>query len=279
LIFSLIGDNPKHRKSVNSKEFSLHQFMENLMKYVTLIILLLLFVLSSQLFAQENDVSLIINGNFSLPTGDYGRAIGDNPIMTRRAGFDFGGNVGLASFGYGLGAEIISPVGFSGLEWMLSSRFLLNSTNNKSVQQEFRHQLGDSVNVSIELGNWINIPIMTGLRYRYLLIPNLFLYGIVQGGINISKAPSLTVRVAQYTAENTEFEFTRDFGFEVGFGVELLNNFDISVRYLSLNTPRYEGTRKLSERLFPQILSRENAILGEERSIAMFLVTIGYQLF
>ena len=248
----------------------------------------------SVLQAQNNGLSLLISGNAALPTGDFGKDIGENPHMTRRAGFDFGEDVGLAQTGFGLGAELITPVGFQGLDWIVSARVLGNSVNGSAVEGTFNDSLllpGDTVkfHFEFEFGNWINIPVMTGFRYNYSLTPNLNLYGLIQAGINVSKAasrkavrPELTVgdtTFKDFTVEETTYNFARDFGFEFGLGIELAHKFNLGFRYLALNSPRYEGTRELSEKQFPGIFSRKTTILGEPRRISIFLVSLGFYLF
>jgi hypothetical protein len=226
---------------------------------------------------------VLISGNITVPTGDFGKDIGENPLLRERAGFDIGKNVGLAETGFGAGAELITPVTLGGLDWILSARLLTNSSNIAAIETEFEHQLGDTVDIEFEYGNWINIPVMTGFRYNYSLAPNFSMHALIQVGINVSKAATrkATREIAgmDSTVEETSFEFARDFGVEFGLGIELANKFNLGVRYLALNSPRYEGTRKLSEKQFPGIFSRESAILGEQRSISMILVTLGYYLF
>lgn len=250
------------------------------------------------LHAQNNGPSLLISANAALPSGDFGKDIGENANLTRRAGFNIGNEVGLAQPGFSLGAELYTPVGFTKLDWIISARVMVNGSDVSTVEDTFEHQLGDTVDINFEFGNWINIPVMTGFRYNYSLTPNLRMYGLIQAGINITKAasrkavrpeiavkwtyPDLTVvdtTLLDYPVEETTFIFTRDFGYEFGLGIELANKFNLGFRYLALNTPRYQGTRELSEYQFPKIFSRENAILGEKRSISMFLITFGYYLF
>ena len=246
-------------------------------RYMFFVLVLTLF--ASTVFAQPSELALHLFGIASVPNGDFGKAIGDNARITRRAGFDIGDKVGLAQMGFGGGAELISPVWFKGLQWVLSTKVLMNAADEGTVQSEFRSQLGDSVDVEFEYGQWINIPVMTGFRYDLHFTHKYTLYGILQAGVNLSKAASKKAIVGQVTAEDTKKEFARDFGFEVGLGLLFDQTYNIGFRYLALSTPRYEGTRKLSEKQFAEIFSRENAILGEERSISMFVVTLGIQLF
>jgi hypothetical protein len=236
-------------------------------------------MITSAVFAQPSELALHLFGIVSLPNGDFGKDLGDNARLTRRAGFDIGDKVGLAQTGFGCGAELISPVWFQGLQWIFSAKTLVNSTKEETAQSEFRSQLGDSVDVILEYGQWINIPVMTGFRYDYYFTHKYALYGIIQGGINFSKAASRKVTIGDLTVEDTNYKWTRDFGYELSIGLLFDQTYNIGFRYLSLSTPRYEGTQYLSETRFPSIIYNESGILGEKRSISMYVVTLGIQLF
>jgi hypothetical protein len=102
---------------------------------------------------------------------------------------------------------------------------------------------------------------------------------MVQGGINFSRAASRTGKVGEITAEKTTFEFARDFGYEMGLSITVYKKWNIGFSYISLGAPRFQGNRKLSEKVFPNIFSRENEIIGEKRSISMLLISVGYYIF
>jgi len=249
------------------------------MKRVFYPLLFVLVILTSTLHAQSEYVSLMISAYGSLPNGDYAEKIGDNPILTRRSGFDIGNDVGLAKTGYGVGIELNTPVLLNGLGWVISARFLANSTDGTTAEAEFEQLMGESVNLIYETGTWMNIPVMTGLRYKYQFSNNFGTTVLLQGGINFSKAASRSGTIGEIKAEKTTFDFARDFGYEVGLSIELFKKWNLGFSYLSLSTPRFEGSRILSEKVFPEIFSRENEILGEERSVSMYLISLGYYLF
>jgi len=249
------------------------------MKRALLALLFVLMMLPNMLQAQSEYVSLQIVAYGSLPNGDFGEKIGDNPRLTRRAGFDVGNKVGLAQSGFGLGFELDTPVLMNGLEWVISLRYLANSTDGSRAEAQFERFMGDSVDLIYETGAWSNIPVMTGFRYKYQISSNFGAAIFLQSGINLAKAGSRTGTIGDITGEETTFEFARDFGYEIGLNIELFKKWNLGFSYLALDTPRFEGTRKLSEKVFPQIFSRENEIVGEARSISMFLVSLGYHLF
>jgi hypothetical protein len=177
----------------------------------------------------------------------------------------------------------------------MSAMFLLNRTDESDATTEFERQLGDSVDVNLDFGTWLNLPVMTGFKYKLPLSKSIGIYGTVQGGINFSKAPSrraaisgrttVTVQSAvvnrdfsNETVEETTFKLARDFGFVLGAGLMINRRIDIGFRYLGLGTPTYEGTLKLSERYFTQIVRRETDVLGEDRKVSMSLFYVGIHL-
>lgn len=236
-----------------------------------------LIILSCTALAQPDGLSIQIMGGVSAPVGDFGRTLGEYASITRRAGFNIGDAVGLAGLGFGGGVELVSPAWLNNMSWVLGARIFVNGTNESTAQQKFQSWLGGTSQLSYEVGEWINIPVMTGLRYEVALTEVSRIYGIVQGGINMTRAAQRQATVGGVVVEEAKYEFTRDFGFEAGFGLLYQQRYNLSVRYLDLGSPRYEGTRVLSEKQFPAILSRENAVLGEQRSVSMLVVTLGVE--
>ena len=232
-----------------------------------------------ELYAQSRSIELMISGGVAMPLGDFGDEIGDLAHLTRRSGFYFGEKTGMADMGFGFGADLITPLKLKGFDWLLSSRALFNSQSDKAAEPLFEGLLSDSVNIIFELGTNINVPILTGFRYSLSLSPNYAFYALAQAGINFSKPGSRQASAKGVIAEKTSYNWRRDFGVEVGLGVDLFRKFNLGIRYLNLNTPRYEGKRVLSEQFFPQIVWRQNPIYGEERSISMYTISLGYYLF
>jgi hypothetical protein len=230
------------------------------------------------LHAQDWDVSLLISGIASQPTGDYGEELGENAKLTRRYGFDIGNDVGLAKTGLGIGIELYSPVITEGLGWIFDIRYIANPTESATAEAYFQELLGSNSELVYETGTWINIPIMTGFRYKYFFSSNFSASLFVQAGINLSQNVYRKGSNGDVTGEDTTFKFARDFGYELGLGVDLFQNFNIGISYIDLGKPRYEGTRTLSENVFPEIFSRENHIIGEDRSVSMFLISFGYYI-
>lgn len=247
------------------------------MKRYLMLIALVVFV--NNAFSQGSELAVHLFGIGSLPTGDYAKDITSDSKLTRRSGFAIGSKIGLAATGYGAGFEMVAPVGFPGLQWLFSTKAIVNGSVTNALQTAFRAQLADSVAIELDYGSWLNVPVMTGFRYDYQFSPAYTAYGLLQAGINFSKMAARTARVGRLVVEKAEYDFARDFGFEFGAGLLLEKRYNLGFRYLSLAKPRYEGHKTLSETIFPEIITRDIAVLGEERSISMFIVTLGIQLF
>ncbi len=223
--------------------------------------------------------SFLVFGSISVPRGDFGRDVGSAAYITRRNGYYFGDLVGLAKNGWGVGAEVYLPIrSLRGADWVFSGQLLISSPNISAIKDIFQTDVGDSLSLAIDLSDWINFPIMTGMRYRQDLMDDASLYAVLQGGINISKEPNRRITVSGNVAEDTKFNSYLGFGFEAGVGVILFNRYNLSVRYLNLGTPSFTGTRTLSPEYFPTIVTRESKILGDQRKVEMFQIILGIEL-
>lgn len=242
-------------------------------------VLFMLLFISNRAFSQGSELAVHLFGIGAVPVGDYGKDLANDSKMTRRSGFSIGSRIGLATTGYGIGAELVSPVGYRNLQWIFSAKAVLNGSETDALQADFRAEMNDTVALMLDYGRWLNLPIMTGFRYDHQFTPEFTLYGILQAGINFSKMASRHASVNGLIVEEAKFYFARDFGFEWGLGILYNQRYNLGFRYLNLRHPRYEGNKKLSETVFPEINTREIAVLGEEHSIAMFVVTLGIQLF
>ncbi len=256
------------------------------MRSTVAVVLLFMLVTVVTYGQDENNTSVLVYGTLSLPTGNFSENIGAFTGKTRRAGYSIGDEVGLAEIGFGLGAELGIKTGISGLSWIFGVSALSNGVNSNTVQTKFQTDASDTIAVSSKFGRWTNIPIMSGLRYDFNLSYNIGIYGIVMGGINFSWRPYKSVTenfltvdtVGTVLADDSKFDMATDFGFEAGLGLVVANKYNIGIRYLNLNTPRFDGTQNLSIIAFPEIVTPENKILGESRSVSMFVIILGIEI-
>jgi hypothetical protein len=236
--------------------------------------LLIIIISLTDLYAQR----VSVYGSLSIPTVDFAKNLGDNPKETRREGFDVGDDAGFASIGGGIGAEITVLTGLKGLTWNSGFTFIVNSTDASGATKAFKNILGDTVDVKFEFGNWIQLPIMTGLKYSYNLSDNWQLYGIAQIGLTIIKAPTRTATVSGNIVDERTYDISQEFGYSFGVGMAIFNDFDLGLRYFNFRSPKFNGERTLSMSYFNRAYEMvgTDVILGEEFPVSFLLITAGY---
>lgn len=245
-------------------------------------LLLLLLLLTGALYAQEttdtpyqDELTFNVHGILSFPNSSFGTMSDDKTSITLRSGFKTGDKIGLAQTGFGIGIELNTAVWTKGMNWIISAKLLINSASGEEIQSMYRSGWGDTVDVEIDMGNWINLPLMTGLKYKYDIFNDFECYGLVQVGANFSQAPSLKATVGSETIEQTSYEFIADYAVELGVGIVFKQKYNLGVNYFNGGAPRYRGTRELNPLYFPGIFNVKTDIISEERSISMFTVVFG----
>lgn len=247
-------------------------------KYFWTILFSLLIILQMSLFAQNKEFKLQAFAGGAFPTSNFGLKI-DQPIeITRRAGFNYGENVGLASTGFLAGTELTIPVLTNGLGWQISAKFILNPTDKSTIEKAFRLDPKVVGELNFETGDWINIPVFSGFSYGLNIFDQINIYLHLQAGLNFSKQPYRKATLEGTVVEKTEFDMMADFGLEFGIGIDYLEKYFISFRYLDLSAPRYEGRMTLNELLFTEIVQRDYIIDAEEKSVSMFYLIFGISL-
>lgn len=244
-------------------------------KYYWNKLLSLFIILPMSLFGQNKEFKILPFLGSSFPTSNFGLKI-EQPIeITRRAGFDYGSDVGLAATGFLVGTEVTIPVLTDGLGWQISAKCIINPTDKSAIENAFKLDPKVVGDLKFETGNWINIPIFSGFSYGISLIDQINFYLHLQAGLNFSKQPFRKATLDGTVVENTEFDMMADFGYEVGISVDYLEKYSFSFRYLDLSAPRYEGHMTLNELLFTEIVQREYVIDAEEKSVSMFYLIFG----
>ena len=183
-----------------------------------------------------------VYGALSMPMADFGD--------------DSGEKAGYASTGFGGGLELSFPVG-SGFSVAANASGIFNKMDLGKAEDFF----GDAMDV----GYWMNIPVMIGLKYEPQTSSSMALYGIAQAGVNIVRAPTMEMRIFGVKTEFTSDAVT-SFGFGVGGGAVINERFTIGVRYLSLGEPEIKYTTKSGG-----YSTSENF----KQPVSMFLVTLG----
>ena len=247
----------------------------------SIISMLALLLLTAALMAQEEEkknVSFTIFAGATVPVGNYAEPIGVNAGLTRRFGFQAGEFVGMAKTGFGTGIECMTEVLTENLYWSITAQFLANPIDDTEITALFRHQLDDTSTVAFDNGTWMHIPVMTGLSYALPLGGDFRLFVTLQGGLNLTQQASRRAIVVGTVVEETTFEWTPNFGYQAGLGIEFMRSYHLIFRYVNLDTPHYEGTRIPNVRFFPETPRREMDISGDARSVSMFFIALGYTL-
>jgi hypothetical protein len=207
-------------------------------------------------FGQAKMGQFAIFAAVSLPVGDFGddKTVGD----------------GYATTGFGAGLDYAHPIGTPGLTWFSTGAFIYNGFDDKGLRALAEEDL---TNVNIDGGSWINIPILTGLKYETEVSPTMDFFALGQVGLNFYMPPTSDI-TGQEGDETVSAEFSLDsgtsFGFTIGAGLVFNNKFNVAFRYLSLGEPEIEGTVS-----YP---GGSDAIEGQDISIAIFLLTVGFNL-
>ena len=175
-----------------------------------------------------------------------------------------------------MGAEFTLPLGSPGLGWITSATFILNGFDEDELEDYVEDELEDYVDEGkMDAGSWLNIPIMTGLRYELEVSPTMKIYGQGQVGLNLVKAPKIEFEYSyyddyedEYYSEKfeTEWDIASSFGFAIGGGIIINNKINIGLRYFSLGEPEIEGKIKSSG---------ESDKTEWELPISAMLITVG----
>lgn len=249
------------------------------MKHLLAVVILIVAALPAAAPAQEESApTFSVFGGALIPAGTYRSSLGNNAGVTRRFGFDIGEEAGLAAAGGVLGCDLRIPVLTAGLDWVVSVQGLINGVRTDDAIRLFREDVDDTVTIGMSTGAWIHLPLFTGLVYGIGIGNGVRLDLTAQGGIHVTRQASRTMTVNGAVVEETTFRFMPDFGYQAGVALSLAGGYQLALRYVDLGTPRYEGTRVLSERYFTTIPRRENAITGDPRRVSMFLIVLGYTL-
>ena len=187
------------------------------MKYL-LTLLFILLIIPSTCFAQSEDSPLSIFGGLAMPRGDFK----DDDIDLE--------NAGNAKTGFGAGINYTTPLTKPGLSWISSISLLMNG---------FGEDLFEEEDEKIDAGSWINIPIMSGIKYQTSISPTMKIYVLGQVGLDIVKAPRI-----EWDEGELEWDMGTSFGFTFGGGIVLTDNLSIGLRYYSLGEPDIDGEIK-----------------------------------
>jgi hypothetical protein len=248
------------------------------MKSQMLLIALLVLLSATGASSQDGDVSVMVFGTALVPLGRFSQHAAGPVQITRRFGFSYGGKIGLAGLGFGVGAEVRTPVLAHKIYWVISAQYLSHSTNTSDIAPMIARLVGSGATVDYDMGQWLNIPVLTGLAYDYELSEGLKAYGSAQAGLTITRAPYRKVSINRVLMEDTDFALMPAFGMALGMGVELNDRINVGIRYFDMGSPQYEGVRRLNPAYFTAVPRLEMDIPGDERPVTTLMFLFGYRL-
>jgi hypothetical protein len=184
------------------------------MKRVFFVVIMLACYLNYPVYAQNKEEK----GKFKAFSG-----------LTLPLGF-FGENEGRDQDGYakpglGFGLEYSLPIGLEEIEGVADVAFLINGCDVSNV-------------FDAEAGQWINIPILAGLKYESEVSSKRDAYCLFQAGVNFTKPPLFEFS----DGSEISYDVSSSFGFSVGGGFVIRKKFDLGLRYLNLGKPKLKGT-------------------------------------
>lgn len=231
------------------------------MKNLIQLFILLLLMLSGMIYGQEvpegqEDVKKgfwTLHGLISLPQGDFGD--------------DSGEKAGLATTGYGFSVEYTIPASSKNLFYVLQGHFILNSVDDTELKS-LLGQMFPGYTIDLDMGNWINIPVMGGLRYQTPLSPTVNLYLVGKIGLNIVKGPSMDMTINGETGSST-YDMSTSFCLGVGGGIVIDEQINIGFKYLDLGEPELSGEVEAA--------GQSESLAGIDQPISMLVISLGYQ--
>ena len=160
-----------------------------------------------------------MNGGLSIPVGDFAD--------------DSGSDAGSAGIGFTVVGDYLVPLGSPGLDWMTSASVAVNTVDEDAFDV-FNVDVDD-----VDTGFWINVPVLTGIRYQTEVSPTVDIFGLGQVGLNVVRAPSGEVNDFDPSVEFSPGIATA-LGFSFGGGIVLNERIQIGVRYNILGNPDIE---------------------------------------
>lgn len=183
----------------------------------------------------QNQGGFSASAGIAIPLGDFG---------------DDAGNVddGFAQIGF---FGELNYVHFleqnNNLGWASTGGLILNSVDESDFGQD------------VDISPYLNIPLLTGLRYQSQTSGGMGIYGLGQVGLNLSKGPSF-----EFNGNEQNSNMVASFGFGLGAGLIFNNQFNVGIRYLGLGEPEYEYE------------DQDGNSIGEmEQPISMLQISIG----
>jgi hypothetical protein len=223
------------------------------MKNIFTFLLLIVFI-AVMGYGQTGEGKFGIFGGLSMPQGEF-------------ADDDFEDDSGFAKMGFCIGGEYVKQLNSPGLSWVTNISVVLNGLDEDPIAEGYEEMAYEDF--TADAGSYINVPIMTGLRYSTETSPTMQMYGIAQIGLNYMKYPTIELQGDDGSAD-IEIDATTSFGFAIGGGIIMNNKFNIGIRYLTFGDQDVDGELKIPY--------EDDVQIEGEFSLSYLLITIGIPL-
>jgi hypothetical protein len=213
--------------------------------------LYLIIILPNCAYAQ--DPSFSVFAGLALPSGDFGD--------------DGSENDGFAKTGFCAGVDYTKPLPVEGLGWYSSLSVIYNPLDKDKLEELLSDEFDEDLEDMMKSGSWLNIPILTGLKYTFELEQNMNLFLLGQAGLNIAKINKIKFEEDGEDLAEMTFKTKTSIGFGIGAGVSF-SNFTITARYLGLGEPEIE----------PEVEAdgESEELDSMDKSISMMTLTLGF---
>ena len=185
------------------------------------LVLSCVFLSSISVCAQDDEKYAFVYGGLSLPQGDFGD--------DGRGNYD-----GYANTGFCIGLEVVMPMSTPSLGWATNISFILNGVDDYVLNGDDYYDYDSDG----DIGSYLILPIMSGLRYATEISDELQLFGKLQAGLNLFKAPTM-----EYAGYTSTFKLASSFGFSFGGGLIINEKTHISLQLYNLGkiTAKWEA--------------------------------------
>lgn len=212
----------------------------------------LFIILPNCAFAQDPSISVF--GGISLPTGDFGD--------------DGSESDGYAKTGFLAGVDYTKPLAMEGLGWFSTLALIYNPLDKDKLEEALSEEFDVDLEGAMKSGSWLNIPVLTGVKYSFTAQETMNLFVLGQVGLDIVKPNKIKFEPEGVDEEaEMKFDTKAAIGFSVGAGINF-GNLTITARYLGTGETEIEPEIEVdgdSENLDPQ-----------DKKIGMLTLTLGY---
>jgi hypothetical protein len=188
--------------------------------------------------------------------------------------------VGFAANGYNIGLEIIRPLNYTGVSMFLGIDFIINGLQ-KEWREDWKEKVDEEFNNTssdLKFLNYLNIPVVAGLRYELPLTYELNLFGEVGAGFNYSKITKMSV--TNYS-DGSNYEGTATVKpmaklcYTLGIGATYRNRYSVCLNYKQLGSykMKYKETWKIDNIIDPD--ETEEGYFMEALPIKVTTLTFG----